>query len=330
MLYYTFISFLNSKVFIIKCNCLEKRRGEIVITPAISGEIKDISMPKKQVAKSPKDMQFLLDSAGNLLPLREVDLYERETPFPETLEKVVASLKSKEFILSMPEIARYLERQVKMGLPFTRIQENLTSTEIYVIGEDVMVVHGGGVFHTRAKMHIPYSGAGIRVSEHDIEFAYKQITVDERSLLFKGELLDGTKFPIFDIEAYRKETRDFPRIHAVRLSYELAMRTRVGRVEFDYWRGYPGMFVAKVGGLPAAEKYLDAMESILRHDTKSVYPLDNTGLPSRETLGVLGRDVGTILTHVSGQHAFKNNWFSGNPGLTALVAYGPNKKHRIF
>ena len=132
----------------------------------------------------------------------------------------------------------------------------------------VVTVHGGGIFGSAERFERLFRADTSRFSEVSFTglFAGK-ITEREAHDVLRGCLPDGSEFPVFSLDEFKRGVADLPRRYAVVMDFEMAKNCRSGYADFDDLKEDPLMIV-RAGGVEAAATYLDKARS--RHNTATV------------------------------------------------------------
>jgi hypothetical protein len=125
-------------------------------------------------------------------------------------------------------------------------------------GNHVLVaVHGGGIFTSPDRVLNLYHANVDRSSELGFTgpFAGKISTSEARGVL-DGRMPDGSTFPVYSFDEFKRGIANLPRRYAVVMDFEKARKCKNGYQAFDELRDDP-LMILRAGGVDAAAAYLD-------------------------------------------------------------------------
>ena len=121
----------------------------------------------------------------------------------------------------------------------------------------VITVHGGGIFGNTARIERALRADLSRHNVHGLTGQYAaKITPQEARDLLHGRLPDGTRFPLYEFEAFRRGVGKLPWRYGVALDFETAKGSANGYTSFDDLRNDP-ITICRAGGTEAAAAYLE-------------------------------------------------------------------------
>ncbi|MCH8100552.1 MAG: hypothetical protein IIB74_08960 [Proteobacteria bacterium] len=129
----------------------------------------------------------------------------------------------------------------------------------------VVVVHGGGIFANPARFEKVYAHVE-RASPEGLtgQLAGKISEIEAHNVL-DGKLLDGTEFPVFAFDEFKRGIAHLPLRYGVILDFDLAKNGTRDYDSFEILKDDPNMIV-RAGGVDANTAYLDKYRD--RHNTK--------------------------------------------------------------
>ncbi|TDJ34143.1 MAG: hypothetical protein E2O53_08830 [Gammaproteobacteria bacterium] len=184
-----------------------------------------------------------------------------ETHLPDALRRALEYAGDDGFVASMPQLlhARVnadFNNEIWDTWFFTTTSEESAVTTPQ--GNHVaVVVHGGGIFSTPERFRKLYLASVDRSSKDGFTglFGAKILEKEAHDLLV-GKLPDGTEFPVFPFDEFKRGVADLPRRYAVVMDFELARTSKCGYASFADLKDDPLMIV-RAGGVEAAARYLD-------------------------------------------------------------------------
>ena len=128
----------------------------------------------------------------------------------------------------------------------------------------VVVVHGGGIFAKPARFEKVYAHVD-RASPEGFtgQLAGKISEIEARKVL-DGKLLDGSEFPVFPFDEFKRGIKDLPLRYGVILDFDMAKQGTRDYDSFEVLKDDPNMIV-RAGGVEANKTYLDKFRD--RHNT---------------------------------------------------------------
>jgi len=139
----------------------------------------------------------------------------------------------------------------------------------------VVAVHGGGIYALPDRFERLYRANQARANSEGFtgDYAGKISTREARDVL-EGKLQDGTEFPVYPYDEFKRGVANLPRRYGVILNYELARKSEKGFQSFDLLKDEPNMIV-RAGGVEPLAAYLDKFQA--RHNTSQMgnfHPFD--------------------------------------------------------
>ena len=191
-----------------------------------------------------------------------------EPHIPTALRRALNYAGDDGFVASMPQLlharAQASYDNIIWNTWFTsNSEESVTKTPQ---GHPIVVaVHGGGIFATPERFKLLYHSSVDRSCKLGFTglFAAKILEQEAHGLL-DGKLADGTEFPVFSFDEFKRGVAGLPRRYAVVLDFETAKQCKSGYETFDDLKDDPLMIV-RAGGVEAAAAYLDKARD--RHNT---------------------------------------------------------------
>lgn len=192
-----------------------------------------------------------------------------EPHLPDALRQAKAYAGKEGYVISLPElfaarVKAYFSNEIWNNW-FTTASE-----EIVVKPSEgkpvVLFVHGGGVLTgdpERIEKCYRSDGYGMTSDEGTFRGAAR-LTWREASDLLSGRLPDGTGFPVYSFDVFKKGIPQLPRRYGIVLDFALAKQTKSGYETFEVLAEDP-VFICRAGGLEAAKAYLEKAKS--RHNT---------------------------------------------------------------
>jgi len=130
----------------------------------------------------------------------------------------------------------------------------------------VVAVHGGGIFASPERFERSLYADLVRSNPEGLTGQYAaKISQQETRGVLEGKLPDGTEFPIFPFDEFKRGIADLPMRYGVILDFEMAQKSKSGYEAFDALRDEPNMIV-RAGGVEPLAAYLDKARN--RHNTK--------------------------------------------------------------
>jgi len=120
-----------------------------------------------------------------------------------------------------------------------------------------VAVHGGGIFASPERFERSLHANLNRFNPEGLtgQTAAKISEIEAHDLL-EGKLPDGTEFPIFPFDEFRRGIKDLPMRYGVVLDFELARKAKRGYESIDVLRDEANMIV-RAGGVEPLSAYLD-------------------------------------------------------------------------
>ena len=187
---------------------------------------------------------------------------------PDALQSALDYAGENGYVASLPQLLH-----ARANAPYDNIiwntfftpntEENVATT---AQGQPVLVaVHGGGIFATAERFRKLFHANVSRFSKKSFTglFAGKILDSEVQNVL-NGKLADGTEFPVFSFDEFKRGVADLPRRYAVVMDFEMAKQCKSGYESFDDLREDP-LMVVRAGGVEAAAAYLDKASN--RHNT---------------------------------------------------------------
>ena len=187
-----------------------------------------------------------------------------EPHIPDALRRALDYAGDDGFVASLPQLL-----QARVSATYDNIIWNtwFTSyTEESVVttargNRVVVVIHGGGIFASPERFETAY-----RSKSHGLtgQFAARLTDREAREVL-NGRLPDGSEFPIFAFDEFKRGVADLPIRYGVIMDFELARKSTRGYETFEALEEEPNMIV-RAGGVEPLLAYLDKARN--RHNTK--------------------------------------------------------------
>lgn len=129
----------------------------------------------------------------------------------------------------------------------------------------VVVVNGGGVYGTPERFEQLYRASVDRANLGGFTGQYAgKISQQEAHDVLAGKLPDGTEFPVYPYDEFKRGVANLPIRHGVILDFEMARKSLRGYETFEALKDEPNM-IARAGGAEANAAYLDKFRD--RHNT---------------------------------------------------------------
>ena len=128
----------------------------------------------------------------------------------------------------------------------------------------VVVVHGGGIFGSPARFEKVYASVDHASPGGFTGQLAGKISAQEAHAVLDGKLLDGTEFPVFAFDEFKRGIKDLPMRYGVTLDFERAKKGTRDYDSFEVLKDDPNMIV-RAGGVEANTTYLDKFRN--RHNT---------------------------------------------------------------
>ena len=183
-----------------------------------------------------------------------------ESHLPDALRRAQLYAGDDGFVASMPALLR-----ARVSADYDNIIWNtwFTSNSEEVVaktpqGNHVLVaVHGGGIFTSPERVLNLYHARVDRSSELGFTgpFAGKISTSEARDVL-GGRMPDGSTFPVYSFDEFKRGIASLPRRYAVVMDFGTARKCKNGYRAFDDLRDDP-LMILRAGGAEAATAYLD-------------------------------------------------------------------------
>ncbi len=183
-----------------------------------------------------------------------------EPHIPTALQRALDYAGDDGFVASMPQLLH-----ARTNAPYDNIIWNTwftSNSEESVVttpqGNRVVVaIHGGGIFGNPARFERSFHADLDRSNPAGItgQTAAKISEFEARDLL-DGQLPDGTEFPIYPFDEFKRGIADLPMRYGVVLDFELAKSAKRGFESFDVLKDEPNMIV-RAGGVEPLAAYLD-------------------------------------------------------------------------
>jgi hypothetical protein len=130
----------------------------------------------------------------------------------------------------------------------------------------VVVVHGGGIFATPERFEKLYRADVNRSNTEGFTGQYAaKISQQEALGVLEGKLSDGSEFPVYPFEEFKRGISNLPIRYGVILDFEMARKSLRGYETFENLKDEPNM-IARAGGVEANAAYLDRFRD--RHNTR--------------------------------------------------------------
>ncbi len=129
----------------------------------------------------------------------------------------------------------------------------------------VVVVHGGGIFAKPERFEKVYAHTDHSSPDGFTGQLAGKITEHEARQVLQGKLPDGTEFPVYPFDEFKRGIADLPIRYGVILDFDLAKHGTRDYDSFDVLKDDPNMIV-RAGGVDANSRYLDKFGD--RHGTR--------------------------------------------------------------
>jgi len=183
-----------------------------------------------------------------------------ESHLPDALRRALLYAGDDGFVASMPALLR-----ARVSADYDNIIWNtwFTSNSEEVVAKTpqgnhvVVAVHGGGIFTSPERVLNLYHASVHRSSEFGFTgpFAGKISKSEARDVL-DGHLPDGSEFPVYAFDEFKRGIASLPRRYAVVMDFGTARKCKNGYQAFDDLRDDP-LMILRAGGVEAAAAYLD-------------------------------------------------------------------------
>lgn len=183
---------------------------------------------------------------------------------PDALRKALRYAEDDGFVASLPQLLH-----ARANADYDNIIWNTwftTNSEESVVttpqGNHVVVaVHGGGIFGSPDRFEKLYRADQNRASEFGFTGHYAaKISVQEARDVLEGKLPDGSEFPVYSYDEFRRGIAGLPWRYGVIMDLETARRSEKGYQSFDVLRDEPNMIV-RAGGIEPLAAYLDKAQA---------------------------------------------------------------------
>ena len=194
-----------------------------------------------------------------------------EPHIPTALQRALEYAGDEGFVASLPDLLR-----ARANAPYDNIVWNTwfsANSEESVVttpqGNQVVVtVHGGGIFAAPSRIERALRADLSRYNVDGLTGQYAaKITQGEASDLLRGRLPDGTEFPVYGFEEFRRGVAELPWRYGIVLEFDTAKESATGYVPFDVLRNDP-VTICRAGGVDAAAAYLEKARK--RNDTSKM------------------------------------------------------------
>lgn len=184
-----------------------------------------------------------------------------ETHLPDALRRALKYAGDDGFVASMPALLHAranaaFDNEIWDTWFFTSNSEESAATTRQ--GNHVAVaVHGGGIFAKPERFRKLYLASVDRSSKLGFTGLFgAKILEQEAHDVLDGKLPDGTEFPVFSFDEFKRGVANLPRRYAVVMDFEIARKSKCGFASFDDLKDDP-LMVVRAGGAEAAAAYLD-------------------------------------------------------------------------
>uniref|UniRef100_A0A7S2TSW5 Uncharacterized protein n=1 Tax=Lotharella oceanica TaxID=641309 RepID=A0A7S2TSW5_9EUKA len=200
-------------------------------------------------------------AAGNVEPK-----VFNEPHLPDALRQAQAYAGTGGHIVSLPELLA-ARANADFGNEvwnnwFTTVSEEIVFKPASKGKPVVLFVHGGGVLTSdpeRIERCYRSDGRGMTSDQGSFRGAAR-LTWREASDLLSGRLPDGTGFPVYPFEVFKKGIPELPRRYAVVMDFSLAKQSKSGYESYEVLKEDP-IFICRAGGVEAAKAYLEKSQS---------------------------------------------------------------------
>ena len=192
-----------------------------------------------------------------------------EPHIPSALQRALNYAGDDGFVASMPQLLH-----ARANAPYDNIIWNTwftANSEESVVttpqGNRVVVaVHGGGIFARPARFERSYHADSLHSSPEGLtgQTAAK-ISPREAHDVLEGRLPDGTEFPVYPFDEFKRGVADLPRRYGVILDFELARKAKNGYERFEVLEDEANLII-RAGGAEPLAAYLDKYRA--RNDTQ--------------------------------------------------------------
>ena len=202
-----------------------------------------------------------------------------ESYLPDALRRALEYAGSDGFVASLPQLFHARTNadydNIIWNTWFTsNSEESVVTTKQ---GNHVVVaVHGGGIYGKPERFERLYRANQSRSNSEGFtgQYAGKISEIEARDVL-EGKLPDGTEFPVYPFDEFKRGIADLPRRYGVILDFDLARQSKKGFQSFDVLKVEPNMIV-RAGGVEPLAAYLDKFRA--RHNTDlmgNFHPFDH-------------------------------------------------------
>ncbi len=180
---------------------------------------------------------------------------------PNALRRALSYAGEDGFVASMPQLL-HARTHAPYDNDVWNIRSFTSTSEESVVrtrqGNHVVVtVHGGGLFASPERFRTLYHADVSRYSELGFTGLFgAKISESEAQGLVNGKLPDGSEFPVFSFDEFKRGIAGLPRRYAVVLDFETAKNAKSGNAAFEDLKDDP-LMVVRAGGVEAATAYLD-------------------------------------------------------------------------
>ncbi len=148
----------------------------------------------------------------------------------------------------------------------------------------VVAVHGGGIYAKPARFERLYRANQAHSNSEGFTGQYAgKISAREVHDVLDGRLPDGSEFPIYPYNEFRRGVTNLPWRYGVILDFELARKSKKGFQSFEALKDEPNMIV-RAGGVEPLATYLDKFRD--RHNTRlmgNFHPFDHINPDQQQT-----------------------------------------------
>ena len=132
----------------------------------------------------------------------------------------------------------------------------------------VITLHGGGIFGSPTRIERALRADLDRFNSDGLTGQYAaKISKQESQNLLQGRLPDGTEFPVYTFDEFKRGVADLPMRYGVVLDFEIAKKAKNDYESFDVLQDEPLMIV-RAGGIEPLAAYLDKAQN--RNNTEKM------------------------------------------------------------